>query len=93
MQRLLTALVVHGVVQRTDHSGRMRAGDVADTKADDVGIGVGCLIGRDLVRDGREQIALGQVFVMAVNLHGFDFSSLRLQQTPGTADAHGWGVI
>ena len=52
MQRLLTALVVHSVMQRADHSGRMRTGDVTDAKADDVSIGMGCLVGRNLVRDG-----------------------------------------
>ena len=79
VQRVLTALIVHGIVQRADDRGCVGTGHVTDAQTDDVSLGVCLLERRYLVCDGGKQIALGQVFIVSVNLHGFDFSSQRLR--------------
>ena len=73
------ALIVYGIVQCTDDRGCMGTGHVTDAQTDDVSLGVCLLERRYLVCDGGKQIALGQVFIVSVNLHGFDFSSQRLR--------------
>ena len=79
VQRFLTALIVYSIVQRTDDRGCMRTGHVTDAQTDDVSLRVCLLERRYLVCDGGKQVALGQVFIVSVNLHGFDFSSQRLR--------------
>ena len=69
----------YGIVQRTDDRGCVGTGHVTDAQTDDVSLGVCLLERRYLVCDGGKQIALGQVFIVSVNLHGFDFSSQRLR--------------
>ena len=67
----LVALLLHRLMHSLGHRGCQRQGDIADAQTDDVGFGMGLLVVGHLVGDGAEQIALVQLCVMRIQLHGW----------------------
>ena len=58
--------LVHSLVHGLDDLGDKRRGHIADSKTDDVGVGVGALVFLDFLGDGREQVTTGKKVVIGV---------------------------
>ena len=65
---LLTAHLVHSLVQCLDDSRHQRLGHVADAQTDDVGVGMRRLIFLHAPRNLRKQVGAGQLAVMIVHM-------------------------
>ena len=65
---ILDSHLVDGLVHGLDDFGNERSGHVADTQADNVGVGFLALVFGNLLGNGREKVAAGQAIVIRINI-------------------------
>ena len=68
-EALLMAQLIDSGMHRVDGSLRQRQGDIADAHADNRCIRMRCGIVRNLLRDGRKQIALCNIRKIMIHFH------------------------